>query len=60
VAEHTHESDRKLWLEAHHYAPAFTLAPGVMLSDEERDYALERIADNEEADHRERFEMKCR
>lgn len=59
MSAHTHESDKALWLKAHHMAPAFTLAPGVMLSEEQRDYALERIAENEEADHRERMESKA-
>lgn len=60
MTEHTHESDKALWLKAHHMAPSATLPDGVMLTDDERNYAIDAILENEEADNRERFEAKCR
>lgn len=51
----THETDKELWLEANHRAPAFTLAPGVMLTPEERERAYDMIAATEEQDRRDRY-----
>lgn len=59
MSEHTHESDKKLWLDAHHHAPFFTLKPGEMLTPEQRERAYDLIAENEEQEHKERMQMKC-
>lgn len=59
VSEPTHESDKELWLEAHHRAPAFTLKPGEMLTAEQRDHAYELIRENEAEEHKERMRSKC-
>lgn len=58
AAEDTHETDKELWLNAHHRAPSATLAPGVMLSDEDRQYAQDRV--NEIADDNERERAQSR
>lgn len=58
-AKADHESDRKLWLSAHHGAPAFTLEDGQMLTREQREQAWELVWDIEDANERERAESRC-
>ena len=55
----THETDRELWLNAHHRAPAFTLAPGEMLTREQRENAWDMVRANEESEHKERMRSKA-
>lgn len=56
----THESDRELWLDAHHRAPAFTLAPGQMLTRDQREHAWDLIEQIKESDHKDRMLSKTR
>lgn len=59
MAEHTHETDKELWLEAHQRALAFTLKPGEMLTAEQRDEAYELIRKNEAQEQKARMRSKC-
>lgn len=50
----THESDKELWLDAHHRAPAFTLKPGQTLTPKQRAWAIDKIQEDEEREKRDR------
>lgn len=51
--------DAELWLKAHHGALSAKLPPNYVLTKEERDWALDQVRNNDEADERERAESRC-